>query len=53
MPSRTISSNTPFYSDNLSILHEHIAGESVDLVHLARGCCLPLGTSQCHKTVTL
>ncbi len=34
MPPRTITSNTLFYGDNLEILREHIAGESVDLVYL-------------------
>ena len=34
MAPRTITSNTLFYGDNLSILREHIASESVDLVYL-------------------
>ncbi len=34
MPPRTITSNTLFYGDNLGILREHSAGESVDLVYL-------------------
>ncbi len=34
MPPRTITSNTLFYGDNLSILREYIASESVDLVYL-------------------
>ncbi len=34
MPPRTITSNTLFYGDNLSILREHIADASVDLVYL-------------------
>ena len=34
MPPHAITSNTLFYGDNLEILREHIAGESVDLVYL-------------------
>lgn len=34
MPTKPISSNTLFYGDNLPILREHIADESVDLVYL-------------------
>jgi len=34
MPSHAITSNTLFYGDNLDILREHVAGESVDLVYL-------------------
>jgi 16S rRNA G966 N2-methylase RsmD len=31
---KTLSHNTPFYGDNLAILREHVANESVDLVYL-------------------
>lgn len=31
MPPRSVIENTLFYRDNLSILREHIPGESVDL----------------------
>ncbi len=31
---KTLSRNTLFYGDNLAILREHIADESVDLVYL-------------------
>lgn len=34
MPPRAITSNTLFYGDNLDILREYIADESVDLVYL-------------------
>src|SRR5215210_8011402 len=34
MPARTITDNTLFYGDNLDILREHIASESVDLIYL-------------------
>jgi site-specific DNA-methyltransferase (adenine-specific) len=34
MPAKAITSNTLFYGDNLDILREHIASESVDLVYL-------------------
>jgi DNA modification methylase len=34
MPPRTITSNTLFYGDNLSILREHIPDSSVDLCYL-------------------
>lgn len=32
--SKAISGNTLFYGDNLRVLREHIADESVDLVYL-------------------
>ena len=34
MPSHPITSNTLFYGDNLEILREYIADESIDLVYL-------------------
>ncbi len=34
MPPKPITKNTLFYGDNLAILREHIADESVDLVYL-------------------
>jgi hypothetical protein len=34
MPPRPITENTLCYSDNLDILREYIAAESVDLIHL-------------------
>jgi len=34
MPSHAITSNTLFYGDNLEILREYIADESIDLVYL-------------------
>lgn len=34
MTPKTITNNTLFYGDNLPILREHIADESVDLVYL-------------------
>ncbi len=34
MPSHPITSNTLFYGDNLQILREYIADESIDLVYL-------------------
>src|SRR5918997_3252903 len=34
MPPRTITTNTLFYGDNLDILREYIADESIDLVYL-------------------
>jgi site-specific DNA-methyltransferase (adenine-specific) len=34
MPTHHITENTLFYGDNLAILREHIASESVDLIYL-------------------
>ena len=34
MPAHHITENTLFYGDNLAILREHIASESVDLIYL-------------------
>jgi len=34
MPPHAITSNTLFYGDNLQILREYIADESIDLVYL-------------------
>ena len=34
MPPHTITENTLFYGDNLAILREHIASESIDLIYL-------------------
>ncbi len=34
MPPKTVDRNTLFYGDNLTILREHIADQSVDLVYL-------------------
>ena len=34
MPHKPITRNTLFYGDNLPILREHIASESIDLVYL-------------------
>ncbi len=34
MPPRAIAGNTLFYGDNLTILRDHIADASIDLVYL-------------------
>ena len=34
MPPKPITENSPFYGDNLPIMHEYIPTESVDLVYL-------------------
>jgi adenine specific DNA methylase Mod len=34
MPRKPITANTLFYGDNLPILREHIADESIDLIYL-------------------
>jgi len=37
MPPKVITTNTLFYGDNLPILREHIADESIDLIYLDPG----------------
>ena len=58
MSSKPITENTLFYGDNLIILREHIASESIDLIYLDPRliqteiitCCLGMNTAQRAKS---
>jgi hypothetical protein len=45
---QSITTNTPFYGDNLAIMREYIPDESVDLVYLQQRIAMTLTRMHAH-----